>query len=277
MKINDKMRFPHPVLSKHSEDYIEGEFFAEFSYQSTDDNQLEITSTFTIDDEKLKALIHNQRAGIGYFLICRPTYYNYLQSASLGEFKKYFDLSLLHGEITVRPTIWALKDIINFQSTNIHEEFGGSVNIRKGSIIAIGPEFRFSVDPKKFKPFESIFNLSINDDIQKGMIEVDADQAKIAILAEKGTHEKIANMRSSSEGRSILLSAVYMPVIAEIVGRLQRGDKNLESHRWYKVFAAKCADLGIQPDNETETPLNVAQQLLNAPLERTFEAQSTNL
>lgn len=277
MKINDKMRFPHPVLSEHSEDYIEGRFSAEFSYQNTDDNQLEITSTLAIDDENLNALIQKQRAGIGYFVICRPTYYNYLQSTPLGESKKFFELSLLHGEITVRPTIWALKDINNFQSTNVHEEFGGSINFRKGSIIAIGPEFRFSIDPKKFKPFESIFNLSINENIKKGMIEVDADQAKIAILAEKETHEKIANMRSSSEGRSILLSAVYMPVIAEIVGRLQRGDKNLETHRWYKVFAAKCADLGIQPDNETETPLSVAQQLLNAPLERTFEALSTSL
>ena len=277
MKLNDKMRFPHPVLSEHSTDYVATEFLAEFSYRITNDNKLEITSTLSLDDKELNALIKKQRADVGYFVVCRPTFYNNLQRAALGISQKYFDLSVLNSEVTVRPVIWALNEITNFQSHSIDKEFGEDVDYPKGAIIAIGPEFRFSIDPKKFKPFESIFKLAINDNIEQGLIEIDADQTKIAILAETETHKKIATMRNTPEGRSIMLSAVYMPAIAEIVARRQSGDIALENNSWYKVFAAKCADLGIQPEAKSQTPLNIAQLLLRAPLEQTFKALSVKL
>ena len=136
----------------------------------------------------------------------------------------------------------------------------------------MGPEFRFSIDPRKFKPFETIFKLAVDDTVEPGMIEVDTDDDKIGILAESATHTALDSMRNLPATRSVMLSAVYMPVIADIVSRMQLGDKSFEAQRWFQVFSAKCDDLGIQPNDPSVSPLRVAQLLLKAPLKQTTKA-----
>ena len=272
MKISERMRFPHPVLSEYCSDYVSGKFSASFTYKETDDMKLNLVSNFEIDSNELVTLIQEQKVATGYFIVCRPTYFNSLQRAGLGTTESYFDLSMLYGNITLRPVIWSLKEINGFNSPVINEEFGEKTIFRKGTIVGMGPEFKFSIDPRKFKPFESIFSLAEDDSIKKGMMEVDADQDKITILAHTSTKRAISAMRNTSVGRSVMITSVYMPAIAEVVTRIRSGEKNLEARRWYKVFTAKCTDLGIDLANESDSPLKIAQILLKEPLIRTIDA-----
>ena len=275
MKLNERMRYPHPVLSEYSTDYNTGEFAAKFFHEQTENYELKIESTLEINNPDLKQLVREQKVATGYFLVCRPTYYNELQEVHLGTSEKYFNLSLLHGLVTLRPVIWTLSNIRGFKSQFINQEFGDDIRIRKGSIIALGREFRFSVDPRRFKPFESIFSLDTDDDLPPGIIDVDTDQDKIKILAEPKTHQLVSDMRNLESGRSVMLSSVYLPVITDIVARIQSDDKSFEAKRWYKVFAAKCDELGIDPENLSLSPLRIAQQLLRAPLKGTIKIMET--
>ncbi len=69
-------------------------------------------------------------------------------------------------------------------------------------------------------------------------------------------------------GKSLLLNAVYMPAVMEVVARLQGGNSGFESRKWYRGFRAKCDDLGINPADDTRSPLSVAQKLLREPLKK---------
>ena len=272
MKINERMRYPHPVLSEYSSDYSSGQMSAKFHYQQTDDNQLKVISDISIENDELSAAVSSQNAASGYFLVSRRTYFNHLQEAPPGESEKFFDLSQLHGLVTIRPVVWTLSNLDGFSSPLIDSEFGEEISIGKGSIIAMGPEYRFSIDPRKFKPFETIFKLAIDDAVPPGMIEVDTDDSKINILAETETHAALANMRNIGSARAVLLSSVYMPVIADIVASLRADGTNFEAKRWFQVFSAKCDDLGIRPEDPSISPLRVAQMLLKAPLRQTAKA-----
>ena len=274
MKLNERMRYPHPVLSEFSSDYTTAEFSASFSHQATDDDQLKIASNLSIDCDELRVLIENQKASAGYFVICRRTYFNYLQPASLGESEKFFELSRLYGAVSLRPVIWTLEDVENYSSPLIDADFGKDIVITKGSVIAMGPEFRFSVDQQKFKPFETIFILSKSKDIKPGMIEVNPEGDKIEILADPETYESIVHIRNIHQGPKILLNAVYMPAIMDVLSRLQI-DRSLEERRWYRIFKAKCDDIGIDPLKDTFSPLKVAQQLLREPLQEIRKAMES--
>ena len=247
MKLNERMRYPHPVLSEFSSDYTTGEFSASFCNQVTDDNRLKIASDLSINCDELGVLIEDQKASAGYFIVCRRTYFNHLQRVPLGKSENFFELSQLYAMVSLRPVIWTLEDVENYSSPLIDVEFGNDIIITKGAVIAMGPEFRFSIDPQKFKPFETIFDLAQSKDIEPGMIKVDPEGDKITILAEPGTYNSIANMRNILHGRKILLNAVYMPAVMDIVSRLQIDGPSLEGKRWYRVFKAKCDDMGIDP------------------------------
>jgi hypothetical protein len=270
MKLNEAMRYPHPVLSEYARDYVSGEFRCGFEQNVTSGGELRIASHLQLINPTLSDLIAHQKAATGYFVVCRRTYFNTLQEAPLGDSERFFDLQQLFGTVILRPIVWTLQDIPNFSSPLFDPEFGVSVNVGRGSVIAVGPEFRFSVDKKKYKPFDSIFQLDKSADVPPGTVAVDPEQDRIAILAEGKTYASVASMRGMPSGRSILLNAVYMPAVMEVIARLQGGHSGLESRKWYRVFKAKCDDLGINPADTSQSPLMLAQKLLREPLRRTI-------
>jgi len=275
VKINDRMRYPHPVLSEFSSDYSTGELTASFTHQTTKDGQLCLIADLKLSSDDLTKLIADQRAAVGYFIVCNQTYFNKLQSASVGASESFFNIDQLHGSVTLRPVIWTLREIENFSSPLIDAEFGDDIVIRKGSIIAMGPEFRMSLDPRRFKPFESIFEIAQSDEVDPGAIEVDTDREKITIFAEPKTYAGIVNMRNIGQGRMVLLNAVYMPAVMDVIARLQTGDKSVTSRHWYRVFAAKCDEVGINPADQSASPLAMAQRLLREPLKGTIKVMES--
>ena len=124
MKLNERMRFPHPVLSELSSDYTGGKFSASFCHQGTDDNQLKITSDLSIDCNELRNLLDNQKASAGYFVVCTPTFFNRLQRVPIGKSDKFFEKDQLCGAVSLRPVIWTLEDVNNYSSPLIDAEFG---------------------------------------------------------------------------------------------------------------------------------------------------------
>ncbi|MCY3594844.1 MAG: hypothetical protein OXH01_06360 [Bacteroidetes bacterium] len=272
MKLNERMRYPHPILSELSSDYISGKFSATFSQKVTEDDQLKIISELSTDCDELRDLVDNQKASVGYYVICRSTYFNHLQQVEFGKSEKYFEKSQFFGGVSLRPVIWTLEGINNYSSPLTDKEFGKDIVITKGAVLAIGPESRFSIDPEKFKPFETIFKLDKRNDIPPGMFMVDPEGDKIKIAAEPGTYSSIADMRKIPDGPTILLNSVYMPAVMDIIARLQTGDAGrLKSNRWYRVFEAKCDDMGINLSDNTSLPLEIAQKLLKSPFKGTIK------
>ena len=270
MKLDENMRYPHPVLSQYSSDYVSGEFSCAFEQSITTGAELKIASHLQITNKVLIDLIVSQKAETGYFVVCRRTYFNQLQQAPLGNAEKFLDVSQLFGTVILRPVVYTLAPIENFSSPLFDKEFGASVSVAKGSVIALGPEFRFSMDQKKYKPFDSIFELARNDNVTPGTVEVDPDQDRITILAEIKTYKSIAGIRNMPAVRGILLNAVYMPAVMDVISRLQTGDSGLESRKWYRVFKAKCDDLAINPADPSKSPLSLAQTLLRQPLQKSI-------
>ena len=83
MKLTDTMRYPHPVLSEFSSDYVTGEFRCSFIQQMTAEGELKLTAELALDSTDLQALVDSQKASVGYFVVCRRTYFNMLQQAPL--------------------------------------------------------------------------------------------------------------------------------------------------------------------------------------------------
>ncbi len=270
MKLDENMRYPHPVLSEYSSDYVSGEFRCAFEQSVTTGGELRLASHLQITSPALVDLISNQKAATGYFVVCRRTYFNQLQEAPLGDAEKFFDVSQLFGTMIIRPVVWTLAPIENFSSPLFDKEFGSSVSVAKGSVIALGPEFRFSIDQKKYKPFDSIFALAQNDNVTPGTVEVDPEQDRITILAEGKTYKSIAGIRNMPAVRGMLLNAVYMPAVMDVITRLQTGQSGLEGRKWYRVFKAKCDDLAINPADSSKSPLSLAQMLLRQPLQKSI-------
>jgi len=271
MRVNETMKFPHPVLCEWSADYANGRFECSFEQHMTSDGELQIVSRFEVDRETLGSAIADQQASAGYYLVCRATFVNMLVSVPLGESSRFFDPSTLFGTVTLRPVIWTSRALEQASFPMAHPEFGGACTVPKGAVLGLGPEFRFSVDKQKFKPFESIFALARSEEVAPGCIAVDYTGPKIEILANGSTHERINQMRNVNAGKKILMGSVYFPTVVEVVTALQSNASSLSAMPWFRIFKAKCDDLGIDPTAPSESPIDVAQRLLKAPISPSLE------
>lgn len=275
MKIIDNIRYPHPVLSKQTDDFIEGQFVAEFDYQEDSEETLIISSSLKLDSALLNLLHEQRQVSSGYYVVCQDTYFNRLQIAPLGDSEASFDRKSLFGTIIIRPILWTAEAITDIEDRTINSEFGGVVDFPKGTILALGSEFRMSIDPARFKPFESIFEFSVDEKSQDGAISVDTEGDKVKIIVSSGTMATIRNLRQLDHGKKILLNSVYLPAVMDVIAQLRDENTSSEGTMWYRVFKAKCDELGIDVNASSTTIIELAQKILRQPLRGTLEVMES--
>lgn len=272
MKISDSSRFPHPVLAAFLDDYSDGEINCLFTQNLTKEDELRITADIQVTQPNLVRLLDSGDAAVGFFIVCRRTFFNALRPAALGSTEHHFAATSFFGSVEVRPVVWATSERVPLAADAVHPEFGADPIAGVGAVLAVGSEFQFSVDPRRFRPFESIFSLQRVESVRPGCIEVETESDMISIGATSATYESIVAMRGIPAGRDILLGAVYLPAVMDVVASIQANSSSFSSCAWYSVFRSKCDELGIDPSDPSRTPLEIAQRLLKEPIGRTIAA-----
>lgn len=275
MKISDNTRYPHPVLNEYTDDFVSGKFTCEFWYEETNSDYIEIESEVNIGNKYLLELVNEGKASTGYYLICNQTYFNNLQIVSVGRTKKRFAKEKLFGTLILRPLIWTTDVIKDFNSDTINTEFERPCTVSKGAVIALGHEYRMSIDSIRFKPFETIFLLSKSEEVASNQVRVDINGEQIEILANKETLKNINDFRTKKTYRDILLSSLYLPVVMEVLTFIKEGESSFEGKLWYRVFIAKCDEIGIDVKKSGLPVLEIAQNLLRGPLIGIFNSMDS--
>lgn len=264
MKYTEKMFFAQPVLRQGFDDFPQGSFSVDLSEVTISDDQVEFAAEVALKCPSLSALVQDGSASVGLFLTCMDTRINRFFPLLLG-LKKEIRMASgkLFGRVTLLPVIFTTKDISGWRSEDLHDEYGGHSNLPNASLLAVGDEGSFTVDRKRLKPLESIFELASDDTAEEGTFKVDTDNERICILVNPLTKAHIDGVRYNQRGKSILLNTVYLPALMEVFSQIQQNGTLPEQYAWFRVFKAKCDALNIDP--MTCQVLEAAQILLATP------------
>lgn len=267
MKINDRSRFPHPVLWAVSGDYARGTFHVEFEGQeSLATGAVTLKYTGALEQTEISEIIRTGGASVGVFINCLETYYSRLFPITLPTGELQIHGGLLHGRVILRPVIWTNSVATIDNSQDIHPEFGvGRHSIPRFGILAVGDEAVIEIGREKLAKIESVFALAENNDVPLNQFAVYLDDEKVQIHAPRATYEKIFRLRSTSPSLAILLNSVYLPAVIEVLSCLKASPDDFEDRRWHRVFMAKLNHLGINIESEELLP--AAQRILNSPFQ----------
>ncbi len=269
MKINEKTRFPYPVLSDLTGDYKSGKFSfdIEISESSSGGGKVSLSYKRNVAEEGLQRLLDKKEASVGVFITCLETYYNELVPAEGETGILDFPAGTLNGRVDIRPVMWSKQAISSYQNDNLHPEFQNSIHsLSKGSVLALGDECAVVIGREKLAPMETIFSLVENEKVPEGEFKVQTEGHKISINAAPGTYTKINLLRNTKDGKIMLLNSVYLPCIIEILSVLRENPEEYQDKGWFRVFKAKYESLGI--DIDTGSLLEHAQKLLRSPFGR---------
>lgn len=264
MKYTEKMFFAQPVLRHGSDDFTSGSLTVDIGAASVSKDSVEFIAKMDLSCPSLEKLIKDGGATAAIFITCLDTRFSQSSQIPLAVGKNFtLPAAKLFGRVTILPVVYSSRLTGGWSSENLHPEYTGSVDILPASLLAVGEESTFSVDRKRLKPLESIFELAADDTQEEGLIKVDTDGQKITLLVHPETKEDLDGIRNSSAGQAILLSSVYLPALMEVFSQIQQNDNSCEKNSWFRVFGAKCDGHGIDPMNCS--PLDASQTLLGIP------------
>lgn len=272
MRINQRTRYPHPVLCPDTTDFQSGHFEVTFSVEEdTASNQLKLDVRYELTSNVIAGLVEKGTAAIGVDVRCADTYYSRVHELVAGAdgTRIEFNPGELSGRVALRPIVWT-QGVGNYEGTEFNAEYSdSSFEIEEGTLLAWDIEQALYVGRKKLAPMDSIFSLAKSDDLKDGELSIDPSGEKIEILANERTFEHVHFMRQSRGTQAVILNSIYLPAVMQILGYIRSGDEFSET-MWYQVFKAKCDHYEL--DLQSEDLMRNAQILLQMPYLRIEEA-----
>lgn len=271
MKINDSLRFPHPVLGiEAGGDYLEGQITTTIEIkEGLGSGAVEITGVMGVTHPEIISLVEGGKIRCVLVVCCLDTYLIAHHPIDLGDFKVNIDEGKLRGTVLIRSVLEIAADQINLPSGVIHPEFSrDNLMVRRGDVAGIGEEFRFEAGLDKLVPLESVFRLIKSPDLDEPRFELITDRQSVEIAVSPSLYDQIAGMRNSTGARNILLSSLYLPCVIELLS-IAYADPQPEL-RWYQAIESRCRQLGIELDGKDLA--NKAQRLLGNPLGSLYKA-----
>jgi len=266
MRFSEETRYPHPVLSSDTGDFSTGEFDMDFIvHENPKTGSLTLKHSTTLTENGIRSLVEEGKASVGCFVKCRDTYYSELVTLTWTEGRTDFETGKLLNRVSLRPLVWMKRDIPEWDPGTINQEFEPPVILKHGDIIAIGDEHIISVGQAKLAPIESIFELDSSPNIPEGRLRIELEQDRIKILVDEKSHELILLLRGQTQGKPVVMNAVYLPAVMEVLDALKDGGEQYEGLRWYTPFMARCDSRGIDLAVEISL-LESAQSLLDYPV-----------
>lgn len=265
MRITDDTRFPHPVLSPDSGDYVDGAFEVSFMWsEDLETGKVALGYEILLNHQPILDLVTSGYAKIGAFIRCQDTYYSSLEKLSWPNGNIDFPEGALLGRVEIRPMIWMTRPLASWSPAGVNEEFSLPLAFGEGDIIAIALEAILNVGRAKLVSLESIFTLRLRKDFGQETVQVDPSGSKIIIDAGIAAFAQINALRANASGRSVGLAAIYAPVVMEVLDHIRSSPETFDGCRWLLPFLAKCETIGIDPENPKL--FEDAQKLLGNPI-----------
>lgn len=271
MKLNDALRFPHPVLgAEPGGDYLEGQILTSVTVKENPEaGEVEIIGNLDVTHPGMRALIESGSVRSVLTVSCLDTYFVAHYPISLGDFRVDIDNGRLRGTVVARTVLEVAASEISLPAHALHSEFNRDhLVVGRGDLAGIGDEYRFEAGLDKLVPLESVFRLIKNPAIDEPRFELITEEQAVQIAVSPALYDQISNMRNSTGSRNILLSSLYLPCLIELLS-LAHSDPSPEL-RWYQAIESRCKQLGIELDGRDLA--TKAQRLLGNPLGTLYQA-----
>lgn len=277
-----KTEFPHPLLSKNRDDYINCDFEVSQKELIEDNEKILITLNYQLSSSGLQELLNAKLAKVIIKLENNGASYRniYEFEYQKNEITINLNKDKIVGDIEVKGYIIANTDIGNFSLAEHNKEYFEGVNftIRKGDILAEEPGIVIRLYSSELeKPVASIFIIKMNDETKTKTNESiipKFNKDKIEIILDKSTYHFYSRLRKKKVLRKYLSGVIIFPVLVQAIVVMQNiyatpadseNEYKVESFkklRWFKAIEKKLDKMEIDISNTPLSPVTISSKLL---------------
>lgn len=267
MKFAENKAFPHPVLSKSSDDYIAREFQAAFKFAAdAKTHQPILRVKCTLSDEALEGLLRAGQAEFAIETYCSQTFLRRIDKSREAEFQVAFERGGLHGRVELNAFVVCAAQVSAFRSPNFNLEFGAGAafDLEPGDVLAVQAPVSYWWDVEQIRPIGTVFELVESSAPKPGSFVMSWEEDKIQIGMRKDDKDRFAAARMTREKKPTLLMSVYFPALMETLRVMADPDVDHGDKKWCQAVQHKLGEKGLELS--ADKILSIAQELLGMPL-----------
>lgn len=224
-----------------------------------------LSFNFTINEDGIVKLLQENKATYSVEIYCPTTFVRRIFRTNKISDEFVFNKGDLYRKVEVSAFVVCTEPVKNYFSPNFNKEFDESkFDLHPGDVLAATDTEVYYWDTELMAPLSSVFNLVANDQVAKGMFEIDTSADKVNIQMHTEDKSRFEKMRDSNELKSFALFT-YFPVVAEVLRQMKDGESDSsKDKKWYRAIHYKIDELG--KNLESAEPFVLAQELLKKPL-----------
>lgn len=270
--------YPHPVLWSLNDDYLDSYFSVRIDAKR-DIRKVIFKANFELKNEKLEKMIENEEAEYLVHIECPKTSYRKIRSSNRNEISISLKDEEILGKIHLSFFIVAKKDLREYSNPDLNKDyFGIKFNMQKGTILAIGEQYKIDIDKEKenLSGVPSIFTIYRKETRDKIGLEIEYHSSKIRVGLNIDDYERYSTLSQNPENLAILNSAIIFPTLIYIFEQIKVEFQDIEDadYSWFKSLRKIFKTYGYNFNEElfkTEISVSLAQKLLDFPLEKALE------
>ena len=281
MEIKNRL-FPYPVLCVENDDYENCEFDVKTELREDLNNIIIDFDIKLVGIPEIQWLIRDNNAQFVIHIECSSTAYRTIVKTS--ETKKTIRIpkSKVNIEIALLATIVAEKDIVDFTSVNLNEDYDEAVNFNRGSILAYRnlPKINVIKNYEELAGDNSFFTVVKRIDengVEKLPVTYNLSDPKIKILVSETIYDEYVKFHNNPNMEPLLNTLLVMPAIAHMIDEVRaNGVEEYKPYYWYQKINKACKlqgkDFVVDIIESESSCMDIAQQMLQMPIERAFES-----
>ena len=255
MKLNTQA-FPYPVLTNDegaAADYDDSAFQCnlEFDAQVQEDGNYSANYDFLLSNDEIESLIESGHANYAIDLSCSDTLKRQIIVLnSSGSGKLTINAMELYGKVEFTPIIVVKKQVKEFTSVDLNEEFDDlKFDLSVGDIIAMDDThvkyFEFNN-----QSFDSLVKIRVSKDLDKFEYTVEPTMNFIYITMGSEIH-KLYKELQHSKYKSVLGMSLFKDVVFLAIQDLIENEE-AETQQWARSFKNKIAEFGFEVPEEAD-------------------------
>jgi len=283
MEIKNRL-FPYPVLCVENDDYENCEFDVKTELREDLNNIVIDFDIRLVGIPEIQWLIRDNNAQFVIHIECSSTAYRTIVKTS--ETKKTIRIpkSKVNIEIALLVAIVAEKDIVDFASDKLNEDYDEVINFKRGAILAYRniPKISVSKNYEELAGDNSFFTVVKRideNDVEKLPVTYNLADSKIKILVSETIYDEYVKFHNNPAMEPLLNTLLVMPAIAHMIDEVRgTGVEEYKQYYWYQKINKACKLQGkdfVEDIIDSEAScIDIAQQMLQMPIERAFECLS---
>lgn len=261
--------FPHPVLSKYTDDIVGSINCEQSIIEKTEDYS--VSFNYELDNEQLLSLLNEGKATNICEVQCSATMYRRIHSTTEDEIELKIPRKHVRGRVELECFLISNNKKTDYKVDNCHPDYAGyDFEIEDGDLLAYYGKFSFNADIRyqKLKAVSSFLEIE-PDDVE--IAEFILEEPKIIVKLPREYFEKYAQTHI---GRNKEFSPIFHSSI--VFSALLHALHNIKDHSertWAEVIRTRMEEEKLSQlslEDKSDIP-RIAQQLLGKPVSRLIE------